>query len=172
MRFRLAPTPAQEAMSSRQLTAARRELAWSAAGSRTVRRQALRFFAQSMSDFFAGTHRRPTWRKAGGHEGFRIVGRRGRRWDVRRLSRKVGEVWVAKVGWVRFGWSRRVPEEVKSFRVTADQADVNAAENIAAGRAVTCSPRPAHPGRPPVWKALQPLGGAVNRGPQPVLTSG
>jgi putative transposase len=92
------------------LTEARKEFGWLAAGSQTVRHQALRHFAQAMSNFFAGTHRRPTWRKAGVHEGFRIVGRRGSHWDVRRLSRKVGQVWIPKVGWVRFRWSRQLPE--------------------------------------------------------------
>jgi transposase len=75
---------------SRQLTEARREFPWLAAGSQTVRQQALRDFAQAMSNFFAGTHGRPTCRKAGRHEGFRIVGRRGQRWDTRRMPRKVG----------------------------------------------------------------------------------
>src|SRR4051794_39367240 len=56
------------------------------------------------------------------HEGFRIVGQRGRHWDVRRLSRKTGEVWIPKVGWVRFRWTRQVPEEAKSFRVNQDRA--------------------------------------------------
>jgi putative transposase len=373
MRFRLVPTPVQEAAllehcaharfvwnlaceqhqhwrpgrlsapgyseQSRQLTEARKEFGWLAAGSQTVQQQALRDFAQAMSNFFAGTHRRPTWRKAGVHEGFRIVGRRGGHWNVRRLSRKRGEVWVPKVGWVRFRWSRQIPGEVRSFRVNrdrsgrwhvafavvptpidgpgrgkvvgvdrgvavsaalssgellsvpglsvseaerlrrlrrglaraqrgshrrkrlkedlkitnmvrsargttaapgtnvrakaglnrsihaagwgslvrrledkaagrvervdpaftsqichacghcearnresqavfrcracghADHADVNAAKNIAAGRAVTCLSRPTDPGRPPVRGALQPSGGAVNREPQPVLTS-
>jgi putative transposase len=39
-----------------------------------VQQQALRDFAQAMRNFFNGTHRRPTWRKAGVHEGFRQVG--------------------------------------------------------------------------------------------------
>jgi putative transposase len=107
---------------SGQLTAARKVFGWLGAGSQTVQQQALRDFAQAMSNFFARTHRRPTWRKAGRHEGFRIVGERGRHWDVRRLSRKVGEVRVPKVGWVRFRWSRPIPDQVKSFRVTRDQA--------------------------------------------------
>jgi IS605 OrfB family transposase len=107
---------------SRQLTEARKQFAWLAAGSQTVQQQALRDFAQAMSGFFAGTHRRPTWRRAGVHEGFRIVGQRGRAWDVRRLSRKVGEVWIPKVGWVRFRWSRHVPDQAKSFRVRRDRA--------------------------------------------------
>jgi putative transposase len=65
---------------------------------------------------------RPSWRKAGRDEGFRIVGRRGRQWDVRQLSRRVGQVWVPKAGWVRFRWSRAVPTGVKSYRVTMDRA--------------------------------------------------
>src|SRR3954468_1902697 len=107
---------------SRQLTEARRQFGWLAAGSQTVQQQALRDFAQAMANFFAGTHRRPTWRKAGVHEGFRIVGRRGDHWDVRRLSRKTGQVRIPKVGWVRFRWSRPVPGEAKSFRVNRDRA--------------------------------------------------
>ncbi len=107
---------------ARQLTEARAEFAWLAAGSQTVQQQALRDFAQAMANFFAGTHRRPTWRKAGRQEGFRIVGVRGRAWDARRLSRRMGEVRVPKVGWVRFRWSRPVPPGVKSFRVTRDRA--------------------------------------------------
>ncbi|NKZ04734.1 RNA-guided endonuclease InsQ/TnpB family protein [Actinomadura latina] len=155
-RYRLCPTPAQEAgllehcsharfvwnlaveqhawwtprrgpapgyvAQARQLTEARAAFGWLAAGSQTVQQQALRDFAQAMANFFAGTHRRPTWRKAGLHEGFRIVGARGRQWDVRRLSRRTGEVRVPKVGWVRFRWSRPVPPGVRSFRVVRDRA--------------------------------------------------
>ena len=107
----------------RQLTAARAEYPWLAAGSQTVQQQALRDFAQAMAAFFdpqnpAG---RPTWRKAGRNEGFRIVGR-GSQWDVRRLSRHTGQVWIPKAGWVRFRWSRNVPPGVKSYRVTMDRA--------------------------------------------------
>ena len=39
-----------------------------------------------------------------------------------RLSRKVGEVRVPKIGWVRFRWSRDIPACVKSYRVTRDRA--------------------------------------------------
>ena len=157
-RYRLLPTPAQEAVlqdhcaharyvwnlaleqhahwhpgrrnapgyleQCRQLTEARADHSWLAAGSQTVQQQALRDFAQAMTAFFnpdnpAG---RPSWRKAGRDEGFRIVGRRGRQWDVRRLSRHVGEAWIPKAGWVRFRWSRAVPASVKSYRVTMDRA--------------------------------------------------
>jgi putative transposase len=76
--------------------------------------------AQAMANFFAGTHRRPRWRKAGRDEGFRVVHLKPG--DVRRLNRNTGQVRLPKAGWVRFRWSRAVPEDVKSFRVTRDRA--------------------------------------------------
>jgi putative transposase len=103
-----------------QLTAARAEHDWLTAGSQTVRQQALRDFAQAMRNFFSGTHRRPTWRKAGVHEGFRQVGVNPH--QVERLNCRFGRVWVPKVGWVRFRLSRPVPKGVKSYRVTRDRA--------------------------------------------------
>jgi transposase len=157
-RYRLYPTPAQEAVlrdhcgharyvwnlaveqhghwhpgrrsapgyleQCRQLTAARAEYPWLAAGSQTVQQQALRDFAVALAAFFnpGNPAGRPSWRKAGRDEGFRIVGWRGRHWDVRRLSRKTGEVRIPKAGWVRFRWSRAVPPGVKSYRVTLDRA--------------------------------------------------
>src|SRR5579863_285315 len=157
-RYRLLPTPAQEAVlrdhcgharftwnlaveqhqhwrpgragapgygeQCRQLTAARGENPWLAAGSQMVQQQTLRDFAQALKAFFDPDNpaRRPTWRKADRNEGFRIVGKRGRQWDVRRLSRKIAEVWVPKAGWVRFRLSRPVPTGAKSYRVTMDRA--------------------------------------------------
>ena len=87
-----------------------------------VQQQALRDFGQAMAAFFdphnpAG---RPGWRKAGRNEGFRIVA--VRTGHVRRLSRKTGQVWVPKAGWVRFRWSRPVPSEARSYRVSMDRA--------------------------------------------------
>jgi putative transposase len=156
-RFRLLPTPAQQAVlrdhcgharyvwnlaveqhshwhpgrpsppgyleQCRQLTQARAGHPWLAAGSQTVQQQALRDFTQAMAAFFdpGNPAGRPSWRKAGRDEGFRIVGRGGQ-WDVRRVSRKVGQVWVPKAGWVRFRWSRTVPPGAKSYRVTRDRA--------------------------------------------------
>jgi putative transposase len=106
----------------RQLTRARAEHEWLREGPQMVQQQALRDFAQAMAAFFdpenpAG---RPSWRKAGRDEGFRVVAVKPS--EVRRLSRHVGEVWVPKVGWVRFRWSRTVPSGVKSYRATMDRA--------------------------------------------------
>src|SRR5216684_3230720 len=59
----------------RQLTAARAEYPWLAAGCQMVQQQALRDLTHAMAAFFdphnpAG---QPSWRKAGRNEGFRIV---------------------------------------------------------------------------------------------------
>jgi putative transposase len=106
----------------RQLTQARAEHPWLAAGSQMVQQQALRDFARAMAAFFAPGNPagRPSWRKAGRNEGFRIVAVKPT--QVRRLSRKTGEAWVPKAGWVRFRWSRPVPPGAKSYQVTSDRA--------------------------------------------------
>ena len=104
----------------RQLTEARAENPWLAEGSVIVQQQAVRDHLQAMASFFAGNCRRPGWRKAGRNEGFRIVAVKPG--DVRRLNRNHAAVRVPKAGWVRFRWSRPVPDGVKSFRVTRDRA--------------------------------------------------
>jgi putative transposase len=104
----------------RQLSEARAAEPWLAAGSVIVQQQAIRDHDQATRNYYAGTHRRPSWRKAGRDEGFRIVHLKPR--DVRRLNRKTGEVRIPKAGWVRFRWSRQVPQDAKSFRVTCDRS--------------------------------------------------
>jgi putative transposase len=106
----------------RQLTAARAEYPWLAAGSQMVQQQALRDFARAMAAFFDPHNQagRPSWRKADRDEGFRVVAITPGK--VRRLSRHVGEVRVPKAGWVRFRWSRAMPPGIKSYRVTLDRA--------------------------------------------------
>ena len=88
----------------------------------TVQQQALRDFTQALAAFFdpGNPAGRPSWRDAGRDEGFRIVGR-GRQWDMRRLSRKIGQVWVPKAGWVRFRSSRALRRR-EVLRVTQDRA--------------------------------------------------
>lgn len=103
----------------RQLTEARAAEPWLAAGSQTVQQQALRDLDQAVKNFFAGTHRRPTWRKAGVHESFRVVGPQAQR--VEKLNRKWARVLVPKVGWVKFRLTRGLPD-AKSYRVNRDRA--------------------------------------------------
>jgi putative transposase len=121
----------------RQLTEARAAFPWLAEGSVIVQQQALRdFHATWMRWYAALAYWRsrttklppeerprppspPSWRKRGVNEGFRIVGTGPQ--DTRRLTRRWGVVLVPKLGWVRFRWSRPVPD-AKSYRVTRDRA--------------------------------------------------
>ena len=112
------PTPGYVEQ-SRQLTQARSAEPWLAAGSQTVQQQALRDLDQAWRNFFAGTHNRPTWRRRGRHEGFRIVGAQAVR--VRHDNASWSSVLIPKVGWVRFKRSRALPDS-KSYRVTRDRA--------------------------------------------------
>ncbi|GAA1158708.1 RNA-guided endonuclease TnpB family protein [Kribbella jejuensis] len=100
-----------------QLTEARAVTPWLRAGSQIVQQQALRDFRQAVTNFYNGSHRRPTWRRAGRHEGFRVTGAQSRR--IERLSRKWGRVLIPKAGWVKFRLSRTLPD-AKSYRVTRD----------------------------------------------------
>jgi putative transposase len=104
----------------RQLSEARAEYPWLAAGSVIVQQQAIRDHDRALAGFFAKLHGRPSWRKAGRDEGFRIV--HVQPGHVHRLNRHTGAVWVPKAGWVRFRWSRQVPPDIKSYRVTRDRA--------------------------------------------------
>jgi transposase len=112
------PTPGFNAQAA-QLTEARRAESWLACGSQTVQQQALRDLDQAWQGFFAGTHRRPRWRKAGQHEGFRIVGPQALR--VRQDNRSRSSVLVPKIGWVWFKRSRALVDW-KSYRITRDRA--------------------------------------------------
>jgi IS605 OrfB family transposase len=100
---------------NRQLAEARR-CSWLGEGSSSVQQQALRDFDQALRNWWAGTHRRPTWRKKEVNEGFSI-----RDVTVRRISRKWAEVHVPKVGWVRFRLTRPLGEHGMA-RVTKDRA--------------------------------------------------
>jgi len=104
----------------RQLTAARAGNTWLAEGSQMVQQQALRDFDQARRNFFHGTHGKPSWRKAGRDEGFRIVAVKPG--HVRRLNRNAALVKIPRAGWVRLRLSRPVPDGVRSFRVRRDRA--------------------------------------------------
>ena len=112
------PTPGFNAQSA-QLTEARRAEPWLACGSQTVQQQALRDLDQAWQRFFAGTHKRPKWRKAGEDEGLRIVGPAGLR--VRQDNRARSSVLVPKIGWLQFKRSRALVDW-KSYRITRDRA--------------------------------------------------
>jgi putative transposase len=111
------PTPGF-AEQCRQLTEARTEFDWLRDGPQGVQQQALRDLDQAWRNFFGGTHDRPTWRKRGQHEGFRVVGKDAR---ARQDNGRWSSTWIPKVGWVPFKRSRALPD-FKSYRVTRDRS--------------------------------------------------
>ena len=104
---------------NRQLTDARAAEPWLAGGSVTVQQQALRDLDRAWRNFFAGTHRRPTWRRGGRHEVFRVVGAQALR--IRKDNRRWSAVLVPKIGRVKVRRTRDPPDR-KSYRITRDRA--------------------------------------------------
>jgi putative transposase len=103
----------------RQLAQARQAEPWLREGSSSVQQQALRDYDKALAAFFdpqnpAG---KPGYRSKRQPQGFVIRDVR-----ARRVSRKWGEVLVPKCGWVRFRWSRPLPEQPGMARVTLDRA--------------------------------------------------
>lgn len=124
----------------RQLTEARRENEWLAAGNADVQQQALKDFAKAKNARFSSGFGEPTWRKKYVHEGFRVIGNdrvpehnadgttklnpktgkqvMGRSVVVHKLNRRWAQVRVPGCGWVRFRLTRAEPPDAKTFRVT------------------------------------------------------
>ncbi|WP_343572164.1 transposase [Mycobacterium sp.] len=98
---RSAPGPAAR---QKQLAAARQAFDWLAAGSSSVQQQALRDFDRAAAAYFAGTHRRPTWRRKCVDEGFCVRDSR-----VEGVNRKWAQVFIPKLGLVKFRLSRPLP---------------------------------------------------------------
>ncbi|ANS65394.1 putative IS element transposase [Streptomyces lincolnensis] len=128
----------------RQLTEARRENEWLAAGNADVQQQALKDFARAKNARFTSGFGEPTWRKKFRHEGFRVIGTdrvpehhedgtaklnaktskqvMSRLVVVQKLNRRWAQVKVPGCGWVRFrlsvrGKGAQLPD-AKTFRVT------------------------------------------------------
>ncbi|WP_329368639.1 RNA-guided endonuclease InsQ/TnpB family protein [Streptomyces sp. NBC_01483] len=123
----------------RQLTEARRENEWLAAGNADVQQQALKDFATAKNARFASGFGEPTWRRKQVHEGFRVIGTGrvpefesdgspklnakskqvlGRSVVVQRLNRRWARVKVPGCGWVRLRLTRAELPAAKTFRVT------------------------------------------------------
>ncbi|MCD9874298.1 helix-turn-helix domain-containing protein [Streptomyces guryensis] len=124
----------------RQLTVARRENEWPAAGNADAQQQALRDFAKAKQARFTSGFGEPSWRKKYRHEGFRVIGTDrvpeynedgspklnaktgrqvlGRSVVVQKLNRRRAQVKVPGCGWVRFRLSRTGLPKAKTFRVT------------------------------------------------------
>jgi putative transposase len=123
----------------RQLTEARRENEWLAAGNADVQQQALKDFATAKNARFTSGFGEPTWRRKRVHEGFRVIGTgrvpefepdgspklnakskqvMGRSVVMQRLNRRWAQVKVPGCGWVRLRLTRAELPAAKTFRVT------------------------------------------------------
>ncbi|WP_328444490.1 transposase [Streptomyces sp. NBC_00386] len=124
----------------RQLTKARRDNEWLAAGNADVQQQALKDFATAKNARFMSGFGEPTWRKKFVHEGFRVIGTdrvpeltedgspklnaktgkqvMARSVVVQKLNRRWARVKVPGCGWVRFRLTRTALPAAKTFRVT------------------------------------------------------
>ncbi|MFD8816936.1 RNA-guided endonuclease InsQ/TnpB family protein [Streptomyces sp. NPDC059627] len=123
----------------RQLTEARRDNEWLAAGNAGVQQQALKDFAAAERARFTSGFGEPTWRRKNVHEGFRVIGTdrvpefepegspklnaKGRQVMgcsvvVQKLNRRWAQVKVPGCGWVRFRITRAELPAAKTFRVT------------------------------------------------------
>ena len=104
----------------RSLAQARKDT-WLGEGSSSVQQQALFDLDRAFKNFWRNPSHfgRPSWRKAGIHEGFAV-----RDLKTRRINRRWGEVQVPKLGWVRFRITRAWAEIAggTSARVTLDRA--------------------------------------------------
>jgi putative transposase len=105
---------------NRELTEARKSSEWLRQGASVVQQQAVLDLDRAFKNWWSNPSHfgRPTWRKAGQHEGFGV-----RDSKVRRLNRKWGEVLIPKAGWVRFRVTRQFADvaDCKSARVTMDR---------------------------------------------------
>ncbi|MEV6196688.1 transposase [Streptomyces sp. NPDC051920] len=133
------PTPGF-AEQCRQLTEARRDNPWLAAGNADVQQQALKDFATAKTARFTSGFGEPTWRRKHTHEGFRVIGTdrvpefgpdgspklnaktgrqvMGRSVVVQKLNRHWARVKVPGCGWVRFRLTRPELPVAKTFRIT------------------------------------------------------
>src|SRR5215472_9987032 len=138
----------------RQLTEARRAEPWLGAGSSSVQQQALRDFDRALAAFFdpANPARKPDYRSSRGTQGFAI-----RDTKAQWISRRWGEVWVPKCGWVRFRWTRPLPDRLGVARVTYDRA----------GRWHVSFPAP----QPPVTRQRTGKTAGVDRGVRTALVT-
>lgn len=107
------PGPAER---YRQLAEARRHT-WLRSGSSSIQQQALRDLDRAVGNWWKGTHRRPTWRKAGRHESFCV-----RDVSFAKLSRRWATIHIPKCGYVRFRLTRPLPLTYGMARIALDRA--------------------------------------------------
>jgi putative transposase len=98
------------------LTEARAEIPWLRDVPAQVAQQTLRDLDGAFSHFFRGLRNYPRFRSRRRNPGIRFP----QGVEVRRINRRWGEVRLAKLGWVRFRWTRAPGGRVKHATLSRD----------------------------------------------------
>lgn len=99
----------------REITALRAEVDWLRDVPVHALQQAAKDLDRAYQNWWSGRARAPTTRKRGTNDAVRFPD--PATFAFRRLSRRLGEVKLPKLGWVRLRWDRAIPGTVKSLTV-------------------------------------------------------
>jgi putative transposase len=99
----------------REVTALRAEVDWLRDVPVHALQQAMKDLDRAYQNWWAGRAGAPTPRKRGQHDAMRFPD--PNHFAFRRISRRVGEVKLPKLGWVRLRWDRAIPGEAKNLTV-------------------------------------------------------
>nr|WP_302474177.1 transposase [Roseococcus sp. MDT2-1-1] len=100
----------------REVTALRAEFDWLQDVPVHPLQQAVKDLDRAYQNWWEGRARAPTPRKRGKNDAMRFPD--PATFAFRRLSRRVGELKLPKLGWVRLRWDREIPGEVKNITVS------------------------------------------------------
>ncbi|WP_245008814.1 RNA-guided endonuclease InsQ/TnpB family protein [Mycolicibacterium farcinogenes] len=97
---------------------ARKDIDWLAVLPAQAAQQVLKAYRQAWSNYWNGTHGRPTWKTRRARRAVDVP--QARDLDVTRLNRKWVSVAVPKVGAVKMRWHRDMPERVTGARAVRE----------------------------------------------------
>lgn len=101
-----------------ELTALRAECEWLNELPRVCQTQALRDLDKAFQNFWSGSHRYPGFRSKDAHNSFRFAGRDTKR---KQINRRFSQVFLPKIGWVKFRQRKRPIEgHVESVTITRE----------------------------------------------------
>lgn len=100
----------------REVTALRAEIDWLRAVPVHPLQQAVKDLDRAYQNWWAGRAQAPRPRRRGVNDTMRFPD--PATFAFRRLSRRLGEVKLPKLGWVRLRWDRKIPGEVKNITVS------------------------------------------------------
>ncbi|MEN4466846.1 transposase [Mycolicibacterium conceptionense] len=97
---------------------ARKDIDWLAILPAQAAQQVLKAYRQAWSNYWNGTHRRPTWKTRRARRAVDVP--QARDLNLTRLNHKWATVVIPKVGVVKMRWHRDMPERVTGARVVRE----------------------------------------------------